>query len=420
MSELQEDDDPQQEYLKKIKDQLFSIPHKIDELQKLNAAPSTSGNTFSDAETLSNYQEFFIALRKNIQVIIKQLQGTQTEINLMPPLDDKILDIALNNVPQAKNLATRMAEGRPIRALLHGPAGTGKSTLACAIAKKVQEEDKTHNRPERPIIFRNAALIKNSMQYCVEDAFKQLIEPYVRSGKPAIVIIDEIDALGGNTKEELLSQSKALNGLISAQSQVSFIVTANNTQIIDETLLSRFKRDQILVDLPKLECRKQILQYHLEHADGFSLTPEVNEQAIEDIAKRMNGRSGRDIESLVEHTLGLILQKPNKTRIIALADIKKALGTWSPSMGQKIGTFSRAAIARTGEFLGNNWQCFTQLGLSSIQHKWSMEQSEQQFQASQHTWYRKLFGEAASGFASHVGLYCAEACMTYVLWKLGH
>ena len=372
-----EDKDPQHEFIDKLQDQLLAIPEKISDLQKLNATAATTGSIFKDVLKIQVYRKFFREFRENARNLITKLQVTQTEINLMPRLDQNILTIAFDNIPQAKNVVERMSAGRQVRALICGPAGTGKSTLACAIAKKVQEEDKAHNRPERPVIFRNVALIKNNMQYCVEETFKKLIEPYVTSGKPAIIIIDELDALGGNTREEFLSQSKALNGLVSADSQVSFIVTANNTDIIEETLLSRFKRDKLQVDTPSLECRKKILCYHLTHVDGFTAVPEVmEEQNIEYIAERMNGCTARDIESLVEQTLGAILLKHEKVRSITFADLKMALGSWVPTKLKLLGTFSRAAVARTGEFLGNNWQFFVQTGLSCA----SMKQIERHYQ----------------------------------------
>ena len=386
-----EDKDPQHEFIEKLQDQLLAIPEKIKKLQELNKNAHTAGSIFEDTSKIQEYRRFFREFRENASNVISQLQCTQTEANLMPRLDENIIRIALDNNPAIKGHLERMAEGRPVRVLLYGPAGTGKSTLACAMAKKMQEEDRANNRQERPILFMNVAMVKNSYQFCVEKKFDELIKPYVDSGKPVIVIIDELDALGGNTPEQFMSHSKALNGWISANAKISFIATANYPDRIEETLKNRFNQGFIEVIAPTLECCKQVLRYHLTHIDGFNLAPEVDEQCIEDIAKRMRGRSARDIESLVEQSLGIVLQKPDKVRTITSADIKMALGSWVPTKFKLMGTFSRAAVARTGEFLGNNWQFFIQSGLSCANMKQVerhyQEQKIRQEQADNVRWY---------------------------------
>lgn len=357
-----QDEDNQHENIREFFEKTMSITELLERVRQLNTSATTTGSIYSDTHNIQTYRNFFRELRLASKKVKNGLIGTQSELNLVPRLDPDIVELALRNNPTTQDWVTSMAEGRVVKALLVGPAGTGKSTLACAIAKSVQAEDRKLHRPERPIIFRNAALMKNSMQHCVEDAFKALITPLIESNQPAIIIIDEIDALGGNNREEFISHSKALAGLISANSQVSFIATANNLDAIEETLQSRLKRQSLTIDLPSAEYRKQILNYHLTHLDGFTVASDLTQRTIENCTVKLNGLSARDIESIVEQAASFALQDSSNSKIITLAHLQKALCTWVPS--SKPFGFARSAVARTGKFLGDNWQFFVHEGMN--------------------------------------------------------
>ncbi|MDR1310294.1 MAG: ATP-dependent zinc metalloprotease FtsH [Burkholderiaceae bacterium] len=177
--------------------------------------------------------------------------------------------------------------------LLVGPPGTGKTLLARAVAGEAGVPFFSINGSEFVEMFVGVGAAR------VRDLFEQ-----ARAQSPAIIFIDEIDALGkargaGNIgghdeKEQTLNQLLAeLDGFDSGSGLVLLGAT-NRPEILDPALLraGRFDR-QILVDRPDKAGRIQILQVHMKK---ILVSPDVS---TEQIAALTPGFSGADLANLV-------------------------------------------------------------------------------------------------------------------------
>lgn len=195
----------------------------------------------------------------------------------------------LRNPGQYGRLGGRVPHG----ILLVGPPGTGKTLLARAVAGEAGVPFFSINGSEFVEMFVGVGAAR------VRDLFEQ-----ARAQAPAIIFIDEIDALGKaravggigghDEKEQTLNQLLAeLDGFDSASGLVLLAAT-NRPEILDPALLraGRFDR-QILVDRPDKTGRIQILHVHLKK---IKLSNDVN---VEQVAALTAGFSGADLANLV-------------------------------------------------------------------------------------------------------------------------
>ena len=177
--------------------------------------------------------------------------------------------------------------------LLVGPPGTGKTLLARAVAGEAGVPFFSINGSEFVEMFVGVGAAR------VRDLFEQ-----ARKQAPAIIFIDEIDALGKargaygvgghDEKEQTLNQLLAeLDGFDSTSGLVLLGAT-NRPEILDPALLraGRFDR-QILVDRPDKSGRVQILRVHLRK---IKLGNDIN---VDQIAALTPGFSGADLANLV-------------------------------------------------------------------------------------------------------------------------
>ena len=195
----------------------------------------------------------------------------------------------LRNPERHGRLGARIPRG----ILLVGPPGTGKTLLARAVAGEAGVPFFSINGSEFVEMFVGVGAAR------VRDLFEQ-----ARSRAPAIIFIDEIDALGRargafglgghDEKEQTLNQLLAeLDGFDPSVGLVLLAAT-NRPEILDPALLraGRFDR-QVLVDRPDKLGRVQILGVHLRRVQ---LGPDVDPQAIAGLTP---GFSGADLANLV-------------------------------------------------------------------------------------------------------------------------
>ncbi|HSE73322.1 MAG TPA: ATP-dependent zinc metalloprotease FtsH [Dongiaceae bacterium] len=187
-------------------------------------------------------------------------------------------------------LGARMPKG----ILLVGPPGTGKTLLAKAVAGEAKVPFFSISGSEFVEMFVGVGAAR------VRDLFEQ-----ARAKAPAIIFIDELDALGRargigpyggghDEKEQTLNQLLVeLDGFDSSTGLVLLAAT-NRPEILDPALLraGRFDR-QVLVDRPDKRGRVQILEVHLRKA---KLAPDVD---AEKIAALTPGFTGADLANLV-------------------------------------------------------------------------------------------------------------------------
>jgi len=182
----------------------------------------------------------------------------------------------------------------PKGVLLVGPPGTGKTLLARAVAGEAGVPFFSISGSEFVELFVGVGAAR------VRDLFEQ-----ARSKAPAIIFIDELDALGrarspfsyggGNDeKEQTLNQLLAELDGFDPKTGLVLIAATNRPEVLDPALLraGRFDR-QVLVDRPDKQGRIQILAIHLKKA---KLAADVEPEKI---AALTPGFSGADLANLV-------------------------------------------------------------------------------------------------------------------------
>ncbi len=195
----------------------------------------------------------------------------------------------LKNPQQYGRLGAHVPKG----VLLVGPPGTGKTLLARAVAGEAAVPFFSINGSEFVEMFVGVGAAR------VRDLFEQ-----ARSKAPAIIFIDELDALGRargayslgghDEKEQTLNQLLAELDGFDPSSGLVLLAATNRPEILDPALLraGRFDR-QVLVDRPDKVGRVQILNVHLKKVHVSS------EIDAEKIAALTPGFSGADLANLV-------------------------------------------------------------------------------------------------------------------------
>ena len=181
----------------------------------------------------------------------------------------------------------------PKGVLLYGPPGTGKTLLARAVAGEAGVPFFSISGSDFVEMFVGVGASR------VRDLFNQ-----AKESAPAIIFIDEIDAVGrqrgaglggGNDeREQTLNQMLVEMDGFDANSGVILIAATNRPDVLDPALLrpGRFDR-QIAVDVPDLTGRRDILAVH---AKGKPLAPAVDLMAI---ARRTPGFTGADLANVL-------------------------------------------------------------------------------------------------------------------------
>jgi cell division protease FtsH len=181
----------------------------------------------------------------------------------------------------------------PKGVLMVGPPGTGKTLLARAIAGEAGVPFFHISGSEFVEMFVGVGASR------VRDLFNK-----AKEHSPAIVFVDEIDAvgrqrgagLGGghDEREQTLNQILVEMDGFSNETNVIVIAATNRADVLDPALLrpGRFDR-KVIVDLPDIKGREEILKIH---ARGKPIATEVN---FSDIARLTAGFSGADLENLV-------------------------------------------------------------------------------------------------------------------------
>jgi len=188
---------------------------------------------------------------------------------------------------------TRLGGSPPKGVLLIGAPGTGKTLLAKAVAGEAGV----------PFFSMSAAefveMIVGVGAARVRDLFKQ-----AREHAPAIIFIDELDAIGrargqvamGGTSEQEQTLNQILTEMDGFSGREGIIVLAatNQPDVLDKALLrpGRFDR-RVVVNLPDKKGREAILKVHTRKV------PLANEVNLEEIAATTPGFSGTDLRNLV-------------------------------------------------------------------------------------------------------------------------
>ncbi|RXG24809.1 ATP-dependent zinc metalloprotease FtsH [Leeuwenhoekiella aequorea] len=226
------------------------------------------------------------------------LEGAKEEVQ-------EIVDF-LKNPSKYTNLGGKIPKG----ALLVGPPGTGKTLLAKAVAGEAKVPFFSLSGSDFVEMFVGVGASR------VRDLFKQAKEK-----SPAIIFIDEIDAIGrargkanfsgsNDERENTLNQLLTEMDGFGTNTNVIVLAATNRADVLDTALMraGRFDR-QIYVDLPDVRERKEIFEVHLR-----PLKKVADELDTEFMAKQTPGFSGADIANVCNEA-ALIAARQGKTAV---------------------------------------------------------------------------------------------------------
>jgi cell division protease FtsH len=264
----------------------------------------------------------------------------------------------------------------PKGALLVGPPGTGKTLLAKAVAGEAKVPFFSLSGSDFVEMFVGVGASR------VRDLFKQ-----AKDKSPAIIFIDEIDAIGrargknnitgsNDERENTLNQLLTEMDGFGTNTNVIVIAATNRADVLDNALMraGRFDR-QIYVDLPDLREREEIFKVHLKplksdakldvgflakQTPGFSgadIANVCNESAL--IAARKNKKKvGRqDFLDAVDRIIGGLEKKskiitPEEKKTIAFHEAGHATVSW---MLEHAAPLVKVTIVPRGQSLGAAW-----------------------------------------------------------------
>ena len=205
----------------------------------------------------------------------------------------------------------------PKGVLLYGPPGTGKTLLARAVAGEAKVPFYSISGSEFVEMFVGVGASR------VRDLFAQ-----AKQNAPAIVFVDEIDAVGrqrgaglggGNDeREQTLNQLLVEMDGFEANGQVILIAATNRPDVLDPALLrpGRFDR-QISVDRPDLKGRAAILAVHAKNK------PVAKDVDLPSYAKRTPGFTGADLANVLNEAALLAAREERKA--IRNSDLDEAI-----------------------------------------------------------------------------------------------
>jgi cell division protease FtsH len=220
----------------------------------------------------------------------------------------------LRNPRDYGRLGGRMPKG----VLLVGPPGTGKTLLARAVAGEAKVPFFSISGSEFVEMFVGVGAAR------VRDLFEQ-----ARAKAPAIIFIDELDALGRargfgpmmgghDEKEQTLNQLLSELDGFDPSTGVVLLAATNRPEILDPALLraGRFDR-QVLVDRPDKQGRIQILRVHMKKA---KLGADVD---AEKVAALTPGFTGADLANLVNEAT--LLATRRRADAVTMEDFNNAI-----------------------------------------------------------------------------------------------
>lgn len=271
---------------------------------------------------------------------------------------------------------TKLGAKIPTGALLVGPPGTGKTLLAKAVAGEANVPFFSLSGSDFVEMFVGVGASR------VRDLFKQAKEK-----SPAIIFIDEIDAIGrargknanfssNDERENTLNQLLTEMDGFGTNSGVIILAATNRADVLDKALMraGRFDR-QIIVDMPDVNERKAIFKVHLHslkldktvdveklsnQTPGFSgadIANVCNEAAL--FAARSNKKtvSHKDFDEAIDRIVGGLEKRskvitPEEKKTIAFHEAGHAIVSWLLEFASPL---VKVSIVPRGQSLGAAW-----------------------------------------------------------------
>jgi ATP-dependent metalloprotease FtsH len=305
--------------------------------------------------------------KSNVKVTFKDvagLEGAKEEVQ-------EIVDF-LKNPTKYTVLGGKIPKG----ALLVGPPGTGKTLLAKAVAGEAKVPFFSLSGSDFVEMFVGVGASR------VRDLFKQ-----AKDKSPAIIFIDEIDAIGrargksnmtgsNDERENTLNQLLTEMDGFGTDTNVIVLAATNRSDVLDKALMraGRFDR-QIYVDLPDLREREEIFKVHLnplkvdkqldvsflaKQTPGFSgadIANVCNESALIAARKSKKKVDRQDFLDAVDRIVGGLEKKskiitPSEKKTIAFHEAGHATVSW---MLEHAAPLVKVTIVPRGQSLGAAW-----------------------------------------------------------------
>jgi len=224
---------------------------------------------------------------------------------------EELLDVVdfLKHPERYNKLGGRLPKG----VLLIGPPGTGKTLLARAVAGEAGV----------PFFYMSGSEFDEVYVGVGAKRVRELFQA-ARTKAPAIVFIDELDAVGGKRKSRDANYHRqTLNQLLNdldgfdQSTGVIFVAATNHPELLDAALLrpGRFDR-HVQVELPDVRGRLAILKYHTKK---IRLNPDLD---LSTIARGTPGFSGAELENLANSAA--IHASKLKSKFVSLNDLEWA------------------------------------------------------------------------------------------------
>ncbi|EIE41003.1 cell division protein FtsH [Mycoplasmopsis canis UF31] len=238
----------------------------------------------------------------------------------------------LKNPKRYEEAGARMPRG----ILLGGPPGTGKTLLAKATAGEANV----------PFYFVSASSFVELFVGMGAKRVRQVISE-ARKNSPAIVFIDELDAIGRtrgsgiggghDEREQTLNQLLVEMDGIKENSGLLFIAATNRTDVLDPALTRPGRFDRVItVGLPDIKEREEILKLH---AKGKRFSSDV---IFSNIAKRTPGFSGAQLENVINESVLLTVRE--RSQVITLEIIDEAIDRVMSGPAKKSRTITKEEL----------------------------------------------------------------------------
>jgi cell division protease FtsH len=245
---------------------------------------------------------------KNLKILFKDVAGAKEA-------KEELYEIVefLKNPKKFLNLGAKIPKG----VLLLGNPGTGKTLISKAVAGEANVPFFNISGSEFVEMFVGVGASR------VRDLFKQ-----AKKNAPAIIFIDEIDAVGRHRgaglggghdeREQTLNQILVEMDGFDTSTSVIIIAATNRPDVLDPALLrpGRFDR-RVVMDLPDIDEREEILRLHSKNK------PLSNKADLKRIAQRTPGFSGADLSNLLNE--GAILTARRNKKQIGLDELMESI-----------------------------------------------------------------------------------------------
>jgi cell division protease FtsH len=271
-------------------------------------------------------------------ITLKDVGGLQDEMK-----EEILQTLSILKEPER---SAKMGIKPPKGILLYGPPGTGKTLLAQAIARELNAN-----------FFSASGSAFNEMFIGVGASRVRSLFQSARKQGPAVIFIDEVDALAGKRKPHGGEEGeKTLTELLvqldggHANDGILFIAATNRKDMLDDAFVRPGRIDfSFNVPLPDTKGRREIIDIHIK---GKSLADDVA-ASLDDLAESTSGFSGAELHSLFENASRRALR--NGLDFISKSDIDYALdrtilGSTSRAL-QDAETKRRVAIHEAGHAL---------------------------------------------------------------------